>query len=294
MKSSAVRVGHGRRFGVVPDYILESSALSLDTRAVAAWLAGRSDGFEIRVEAMRRILGLSEAKWGRVKKELEKEGWWRSLCRRDQQGRIVWQNHFQDFPPSTIPQISMDGETMDGGAIHGGKGDIPKGNYQKEITKKTTTTRRGAPERRSGGSCSSEDVARAQTLIAKLRPEVEKHRAGNALRSVTEHDWQLAAKAMAQVPLDHAPAVAAHWTAALRRTGTREVRDPVAFLTTLVQRAKDGTLRTTPASKAPPPPPPPPPQAKTYALDAMAEAFAEARSALGLPPTADRKIGDRV
>lgn len=294
MKNNAVRVGHGRRFGIVPDYILEHPALSHDTRSVAAWLAGRSDGFEVRVESMRRILGLSESRWARIKKELEKEGWWRSLRHRDEQGRIVWQNHFQDFPPSTIPQISRDGEAMDGGSIHGEKGDIPKGNYQKEITKKTTTTRRGAPERRSGGSCSSEDIARAQTLIAKLRPAVEKQRAGNALRAVSEHDWQLAVKAMAQVPLDLAAAVAAHWTAALRRTGTQEVRDPVAFLNTLVQRAKDGTLRTTPAAKARQPAPPPPQAEETYALDAMEKAFSEARSALGLPPTADRKIGDRV
>ncbi|RLJ64590.1 hypothetical protein [Sulfurisoma sediminicola] len=102
------------RFSVVPDRILEDRRLSLAARAVAAWLHGRADGFEVRVEAMRtRFLGLSEKSWRAIRKEFELVGWWRSRREKVADGKFTWSHTFCADEEATILPHSMDGGGMD-------------------------------------------------------------------------------------------------------------------------------------------------------------------------------------
>lgn len=137
--SSLLRVKNKHRFGIVPDRLLEDKRLSLSARAVAAWLAGRGDGFEIHIGTMRRILGISEFVWKRTRKELENIGWWNSERITGPGGTFCWEHEFEylDQTDQTIPKFPMDGSPMDGKL-----GDITIGDYQKDLTKeeKTTTT----------------------------------------------------------------------------------------------------------------------------------------------------------
>lgn len=110
---STLKVHNSRRFGVVPDSVLEDQTLSLETRAVAAWLAGRSDGFEIRVEAMRtRFLGVSEKRWRSIRKDMEVKGWWRSSkAPTGPRGRFEWTHEFSLEGFSTILPLSTDAQS---------------------------------------------------------------------------------------------------------------------------------------------------------------------------------------
>ena len=130
--SPLLRVKNKHRFGIVPDRLLEDKRLSLSARAVAAWLVGRSDGFEIHIGAIRRILGLSEFIWARTRKELKDIGWWNSKRMKGPGGTFCWEHEFEylDQTDQTIPKFPMDGSPMDGKL-----GDIPIGDYQKDLTK---------------------------------------------------------------------------------------------------------------------------------------------------------------
>ena len=75
---TTLKVKNRLRFGIVPNALLEDKRLSLQARALAAWLIGRADGFEIRVEALKKMLGITDKIWVSVRKELEKVGWWKS------------------------------------------------------------------------------------------------------------------------------------------------------------------------------------------------------------------------
>lgn len=130
-----VKVKNKNRFGIVPDSLLENRDLSLPARAVAAWLVGRSDNFEIRTEALRRILGISENGWRTVRKELEGAGFWKSERNRDKRGIFFWIHTFEYMDGSSIPP-----EPMDGSAMHGKGQDITTEKYQEDLNHEKTTT----------------------------------------------------------------------------------------------------------------------------------------------------------
>lgn len=229
MKSSddGVQIKHGRRFGIVPDYILESKDISLPARTVAAWLAGRSDGFQVRIGPMCRMLGLSEARWRSVRKDLQRIGWWQSCRCQTADGRIVWHHEFRDTPPaSTIPQKTMDGQTMDGGSIHGEQQDIPRGQNQKDKTNKTTTTQ------------NSKSTAHAVVLAA--REAIERHRAQHGLAAWGDQVWEPAASLLGEVDPGLMEPIAAQWRAAMMRTGSAALAKPILYLQKLAQKAKAG------------------------------------------------------
>lgn len=140
---SELKVRNPNRFGIVPDKVLENKAISLETRAVAAWLCGRSDGFTIRVEAMREyFLGVGEKRWSAIRKELESVGWWRSSkAPSGPRGRFVWSHEFSldGFPDAdtvdlTIPPSGMDGQSRHAGSRHAGGGDNHNDVDQQEST----------------------------------------------------------------------------------------------------------------------------------------------------------------
>lgn len=114
--SARVTIRHRERYGVVPDRVLEEGRLTLSARAVAAWLCGRQDGFEIQIEAMRTIfLKISEKVWRAARKELEALDWWRSARLRDPEsrGKFFWRHEFSADGDFTILPSGMDGESMD-------------------------------------------------------------------------------------------------------------------------------------------------------------------------------------
>lgn len=116
-----VRRAKTRRFGVVWDDILESRTLRPASRLVLAWATSRGDGWVIRIEAMRAILGISANGWATIKKELVDAGYF--IQRREQAagGKIQWVNEIYDSPihPNPIDGEPMDGVTTDGRAMPG-------------------------------------------------------------------------------------------------------------------------------------------------------------------------------
>ena len=106
---TTLKVKNRLRFGIVPNALLEDKRLSLQARALAAWLIGRADGFEIRVEALKKMLGITDKIWVSVRKELEKVGWWKSEKFRvpsdkgKNKGRPIfkWEHEFEFLEGST-------------------------------------------------------------------------------------------------------------------------------------------------------------------------------------------------
>lgn len=85
---------------------------------------------------------------GRIRKELENIGWWRSERKSGPGGIFVWEHIFQLFTVSTIPQKSIHGEsmvskTMHGSSIYGEPGDITTGEHQKKNNQKENNNRNG-------------------------------------------------------------------------------------------------------------------------------------------------------
>lgn len=134
-------------FGIVPNALLEDKRLSLQARALAAWLVGRGDGFEIRIEALQKMLGISDKIWVSARRELEKVGWWNSRKFRvpsekeKNQGRPVfrWQHEFEFLEGSIcIPPFSRDANCMDAKG-----GDKQTRSNHEDINQKEKTTTAG-------------------------------------------------------------------------------------------------------------------------------------------------------
>jgi hypothetical protein len=142
-----VRIRWRGRFGIVPEALLEDSRLSLDTRAVAAWLAAKPPDWVVIVGVMRKRLGLSEQRWLRkIAPELECAGYLLRERRRDELGRIDWRiefypdpDHLADSSDKTIPSKPMDEESAHGEAKHGKGRDKYKQGNEKHVSKTKST-----------------------------------------------------------------------------------------------------------------------------------------------------------
>lgn len=117
----------GPRFTVVDERIYMRHELSIVARHVLGWMLGRGEDYEIRVAVMRRVHGMSENQWRRVRDELKGDGWLRQVRGRDEKGRVVWEIIVTDAPLSATPPNGGDGtippKPVDGSAIHGKGGD---------------------------------------------------------------------------------------------------------------------------------------------------------------------------
>lgn len=106
-----VRINH--RWGAVPEALLEDSRLQLDTRAVAAWLAIKPEGWQISIEALRSRLQqtgqrkLGKERWLRIAAELKSAGYLTQERIRGSKGQWIWNITFTPIP------------TMVGSADHG-------------------------------------------------------------------------------------------------------------------------------------------------------------------------------
>ena len=117
-----LQVSSPGRWGAVPEALIEDSRLSLDTRAVAAWLAIKANGWQISIKYLQKQLGLGEEKWLRIAKEMEKAGYFSRLKQQGKCGQWVWRITFS--PVSTIPGLAGHGLPVPGSSVHGQPGDI--------------------------------------------------------------------------------------------------------------------------------------------------------------------------
>lgn len=99
-----VQVRHTTRYGAVPEALLEDSRLDLDSRAVAAWLAVKQDGWQILVGVLRTRLGrggqaiLGKDRWQRIANELESAGYLTRMKVNGLGGRWNWHITFTPVP----------------------------------------------------------------------------------------------------------------------------------------------------------------------------------------------------
>jgi hypothetical protein len=123
----SVSMPPGSRYGIVPRALLEDPRLSLDTRAVAAWLATQDAGFQIVIAVLCRKMGLGKERWLRIARELEAGGY---LSRRKhpigvdpttgRKNQWKWENAFTPVPDS-FPGIDLSvvGFPDHGAPVHG-------------------------------------------------------------------------------------------------------------------------------------------------------------------------------
>jgi len=99
-----VQVRHTTRYGAVPEALLEDRRLDLDSRAVAAWLAVKQDGWQILVGVLRTRLGregqamLGKDRWQRIANELESAGYLTRTKVNGLGGRWNWHITFTPVP----------------------------------------------------------------------------------------------------------------------------------------------------------------------------------------------------
>lgn len=91
---SELRVKQSARWGVVPEALLEDLSLGLDSRAVAAWLAARPDGWQVRIDPLCRRLGVGRDRWRRISAELLAGGYLARARIRLGDGRVGWRFDF--------------------------------------------------------------------------------------------------------------------------------------------------------------------------------------------------------
>lgn len=151
MGNDSITVRKRRKWSAVPDDVLEDIRLSLRARAVLGWMLGRPDGWEIQIEHMLRVLGLTEFVWAAIRTELQQAGYYRQTRVRQANGTITWIKDVLDppEPPSpresgmvkTIRGSAGDGSAARGAAMHGSLGDIPPVVDQNEIPPPPTASK---------------------------------------------------------------------------------------------------------------------------------------------------------
>ncbi|QAU35143.1 hypothetical protein [Janthinobacterium sp. 17J80-10] len=148
-----VQVTHSYRYGAVPEHLLEDPLLSLDSRAVGAWLAVKPDGWVISIAVLRRRLApngkseLGKEKWQRIARELVDAGYMIRKVFNGENGQLTWFISFNPVPERvTIGGFSGSGAAVSGRAVAGKAGHI--GIPTEEVSlKKTTTTGKSGRER---------------------------------------------------------------------------------------------------------------------------------------------------
>lgn len=109
-------------WGALPLALLEDARLDLDSRAVAAWLGTRPDGWQIAVGPLCRALDLGRDRWRRIARELEAAGYLaRRVAPTGPGGKMVWTIDFCAAP--TMAAFSVAGQPGDGVAVAGQGGD---------------------------------------------------------------------------------------------------------------------------------------------------------------------------
>ncbi|HSH29128.1 MAG TPA: hypothetical protein VK971_04400 [Thiohalobacter sp.] len=229
---STVKISKRRPFSAVPDALLENRSLTPLTRLVGAWLAGRPDGWEIRVSHVRKTLGISQHLWDKAKRQLIEHGYFVQRRVRNSSGKFVWEHEFSDEPvfggsaesseESTISENFVNGEAANGKSINEKLGNIPILDNQEESTNNKKHSG-------SGGSNSRNKLSEKLDL------------------SLIDPDYQGRVAALLDrcgLFSDEAQMVVDEWTGAIKeRSGTDDpIRKPIPYLSALISRAQDGTM----------------------------------------------------
>ena len=150
-------------WGALPLALLEDSRLDLDSRAVAAWLGTRPDGWQIAIGPMCRVLGLGRDRWRRIARELEVGGYLsRHVAPIGPAGRMVWTIDFCAAP--TMDGFAVAGQPGDGVAVAGQGGDKNHIYFSHmEGEERTGRTARPPVDK------SKENETRADTAAAELQ-----------------------------------------------------------------------------------------------------------------------------
>ncbi|MBV8656587.1 MAG: hypothetical protein JO142_02060 [Burkholderiales bacterium] len=203
-----MQVRHSQRWGVVPEALLEDPRLSLEARAVAAWLAAKPDGWKIVIGVMLARLQLGRDRWSRIARELEAAGYLQRRRVAADKGQFSW--HVSFIPcPTTIAATASNGAAVDGQPSDGANGDGSAVNgaagnkthqCSQNIETTTTTTTPGlislTLERCIATSrdeivalLDGVDVTRAQLIVDELAGAVEAAAAGRRRPVVSIRGW---------------------------------------------------------------------------------------------------------
>lgn len=93
------------RWGAVPESLLEDKRLSVDSRAVAAWLATKPACWEVMVAPLCLRLGIGRDKWRRIARELEAAGYLRRSRRQNTDGTWGWKLDFSALGDLATQQV---------------------------------------------------------------------------------------------------------------------------------------------------------------------------------------------
>lgn len=170
-----IQVECAGRWGAVPEALIEDNRLGLDTRAVAAWLAMKVNGWQISIKFLRQRLNLKEERWLRMAREMEDAGYFSRRRMKGEMGRWVWNIVFSAVP--TIPGFSVHGSPVPGSSMHGQP--VDKSNTKVTTTKVTTTTTTTTPAGAgAGGGVYFEELPaglqdKARALVQELPPNLQ-------------------------------------------------------------------------------------------------------------------------
>lgn len=106
-----------RPYSVVPDDILQDKRLSTETRLILAWLLGRPVEWDVYVWQVIKALGLSEYRWKKSRREMEKFGYMKVVRHKNSDGTFRWEFSVTDTPVCTKNAINenfTDGQATDG------------------------------------------------------------------------------------------------------------------------------------------------------------------------------------
>ena len=136
-------------WGSIPESLLADLRLGHAAVRLGAWLAMRQDGWQVRKQHARRVLGLGESLWDRACAELKAAGYLSVVPLRTA-GRFSGQDYVFDpvppeIPPETVlppPVNAGDGNTKDGASGAGETARLLSTSSKgtNSISTKTTTT----------------------------------------------------------------------------------------------------------------------------------------------------------
>lgn len=87
----------------IPLHTLEDERLGMAARVILAWQLAHGNGWEAKIGAMRRQLGITEPRWQRARDELVEAGYLTISCSQGDDGRIEWEFVFSSTPRAAIP-----------------------------------------------------------------------------------------------------------------------------------------------------------------------------------------------
>jgi hypothetical protein len=137
-----VQVRHASRWGTVAEALIEDDRLSLDTRAVAAWLAIKPAGWQIVISVLTKRMRLGKERWQRIARELEAGGYLSRSCRPGASGRWEWQITF-DPAGGVVPDSGRAASGDAGTGESGNKVNTPQQNQSSNNTITTGDTSSG-------------------------------------------------------------------------------------------------------------------------------------------------------